>query len=41
MKDFILNPNNVPFVLYGDSGCGKTAIIAKFTSQVLKNSFRA
>jgi hypothetical protein len=37
MKDYILKPNNVPFVLYGNSGCGKTAIIAKFTSQVFKD----
>jgi len=39
MKNYILQNNEFPFdfplVLYGDSGCGKTAILAKFTSQVI------
>ena len=39
MKDYILNQNNRPLILYGESGCGKTAILAKFTSQVIKFLF--
>jgi ABC-type lipoprotein export system ATPase subunit len=25
---------NIPLVIYGESGCGKTAILAKITTQV-------
>ncbi|RNA30370.1 NACHT and WD repeat domain-containing 2-like, partial [Brachionus plicatilis] len=28
--------NNIPYVLYGESGCGKTAILAKITSEIFK-----
>lgn len=34
MKNYILNGNAEPLILHGQSGCGKTAILAKFTSQV-------
>jgi ABC-type sugar transport system ATPase subunit len=33
--DYLLNPSQkVPFILYGESGCGKTAILAKITTEV-------
>lgn len=35
MKNFLLADNNRPLILHGNSGCGKTAILAKFTSQVI------
>ncbi len=36
IKQYILNFGiNTPYVLYGYSGCGKTAILAKISSQVL------
>jgi len=35
MKNYILEKNELPLVLFGESGCGKTALLAKFTSQVL------
>ena len=35
IKQYILNFEiDTPFVLHGNSGCGKTAILAKITSQV-------
>ena len=35
MKDYLLDQsNNSPFVIYGESGCGKTAILAKLADQV-------
>jgi NACHT domain- and WD repeat-containing protein len=38
IKSYLLNINNQkPFIIYGNSGCGKTAILAKFTSEVTLN----
>jgi hypothetical protein len=34
VKDYILAENSSPLLIYGDSGCGKTAIMAKVTSEV-------
>jgi hypothetical protein len=34
MKNYILEENLQPFVIYGESGCGKTAILAKLTDEV-------
>jgi DNA replication protein DnaC len=36
IKDFILNDRSLkPLVLFGGSGCGKTAIMAKMTKEVI------
>ncbi len=34
MKDYLLSKSNLPFVIFGKSGCGKTAIMAKVTKEV-------
>jgi hypothetical protein len=34
VRSYILSGNKEPLVVYGGSGCGKTAIMAKVTSQV-------
>lgn len=34
VKEYILSKNAKPLLIYGDSGCGKTAIVAKITSEV-------
>ena len=34
MQNYILEENNQPFVIYGESGCGKTAILAKLAYEV-------
>ena len=35
MKQYVLNSDNMmPFVIHGDSGCGKTAILAKLAYEV-------
>ena len=34
VKNYILEENEFPLVIYGESGCGKTAIMAKVTSEV-------
>jgi hypothetical protein len=34
MRDYLLSTSNKPFVIWGRSGCGKTAIMAKVTKEV-------
>ncbi len=34
ITSYILSENNGPFIVFGSSGCGKTALTAKLTSQV-------
>ena len=34
IKEYLLNDMTCPFILHGASGCGKTAILAKITSEV-------
>lgn len=36
IKDYIQGPSNRPFILYGESGCGKTSLTAKGASMVIK-----
>ena len=35
IKDYVIGNSNVPFILHGESGCGKTSLTAKGSSQVL------
>ena len=32
----MVSENNSPFLVYGESGCGKTAILAKLADEVIK-----
>jgi hypothetical protein len=34
MKQYILEDSNTPFFVYGESGCGKTSVIAKLANEV-------
>lgn len=34
MKAYVTNDSNVPFILHGESGCGKTSLTAKGSSYV-------
>lgn len=34
--EYVLSDNNAPFLVYGESGCGKTAILAKLADEVIK-----
>ena len=34
-----METNQEPFVIYGDSGCGKTAVLAKLADQVNRSHF--
>lgn len=34
MQDYILNHKTEPFLVYGNSGCGKTAVLAKLADEV-------
>lgn len=36
MKEYLLDPlNNAPFLIQGESGCGKTAVLAKLAYEVI------
>ena len=36
MKEYLLDPlNNAPFLIQGESGCGKTAVLAKLAFEVI------
>ena len=37
MQQYITSPSSQLFVLHGDSGCGKTSIMAKAAVKVVKN----
>jgi hypothetical protein len=34
LTDYITRPTEHPFFVHGESGCGKTSVIAKFVTQV-------
>jgi hypothetical protein len=40
MTSYILSENNGPFIAYGSSGCGKTALTAKLTREVTSFFFK-
>lgn len=39
MNDYITKTTSRPFIVHGESGCGKTSVIAKFAKEVLKCIF--
>ena len=34
LHSYVLEDNTEPFLVYGNSGCGKTAVLAKLADQV-------